>query len=92
MKRSEKFTHQARQYFWMAAAVLAASVALVCWVPTAVLSEQSDPGGIAAPVAVGTLTLALIGLVIAIAMTIEGIRLRTLSRIERGWEYDREVR
>lgn len=92
MKRSEKLSSDARHQAWLSALVLAASVALVCWVPTAVLSGQSDPGGIAVPVAVGALALSLIGLVVCIAMLLEAIRLARLARIERGWEHEREVR
>lgn len=90
MKRSEKLTFRARNTAWLAVIILGLSVALVCWVPVAILSESSDPGGIAMAWAAGTLSI--LGLVAVIGLLLEAIRLARLARIERGWEHEREIR
>lgn len=92
MKRSEKLTLNAKRHAWLSACSLVVSAALVCWVPAAVLSGYSDPGGIAVPAAVGALAFAIIGLVVCICLLLEAIRLARLARTERAWEYEREVR
>lgn len=92
MKRSEKLFDQAIRQAWWSVMSLAVSAAIVCWVPMALLSGDSHPGGMAVPVAVGALALALLGFVVCICRILEAIRLARLARIERGWEYEREVR
>ncbi len=74
----------------MSATVLAASVALVCWVPMAALSGELHPGGMVFAVAVGTLALA--GFALAIHFAAEALHHLRLSRMETRWEHEREIR
>lgn len=92
MKRSERLSNQARRRAWWSAVSLAVSVAIVCWVPAAVLSGESHPGGMAIPVAVGALTLALLGFASTLVLILEAIRLARLAGVEAKYEHEREIR
>ena len=93
MKRSEKLSHNSRHHAWLSVTVLMVSVAIgACGVPTAFLSDGSHPGGWFAVAAVGTLALAILGLVACIILIMEAVRLARLSRIESRWETEREIR
>lgn len=90
MKRSERYFRQSRECGVMAVVTLMASVAIVCWVPMAFLSGDSHPGGMAVAVAMGA--LGLLGIVLAIALTAEAVRLSQQGYRETRWEWHREVR
>lgn len=87
MKRSERLLIQSRESAIMSALSSMASVAIGCWVPMSILSDERHP-----VVIVGMVALALGGLAMALNLAAEAIRLARMANNERRWECEREVR
>lgn len=92
MKRSAKLSSLSRQTLCQALVSLALSVAIVCWVPMAVLSGDSHPGGMSVPVAVGALALALCALTTGYVLLLESLRLARMAKSEARYEWERSIR
>lgn len=91
MKRSAKLSSLSRQTLCQALVSLALSVAIVCWVPMAVLSGDSHPG-MPVPVAVGALALALCALTTGYVLLLESLRLARMAKSEARYEWERSIR
>jgi tRNA(Ile2) C34 agmatinyltransferase TiaS len=85
MKRSERFHHEARMQ--AASSLLFALVAIACGAGASATSNGGQ--GVAC-------TLFFLGALVAVAVSLlhvyESIRYRSLSRMERRWEVEREIR